>query len=67
MPAADDWYSGSIIFTSPNSDDCHLYKWDNSTGRLERHGAGSCPSASNSQSTGQQKRVNAIADGFRNK
>ncbi len=66
-PAATDRYSGSIIVSSPNRDSCRQYNLDNATGKMKDEGVFDCTSGANGQASGQQKRVNAIADGFRNR
>jgi hypothetical protein len=65
-PAANDHYSGSIVVAEPNRDTCRRYKLNNATGKMTDQGAGDCSAEANG-SNGQQTRINAIAEGFRNK
>jgi len=63
QPPGPDAYSGSIVISSPNAEECQHYRLDNTTGSIKYSGKNDCTESN--QSRGD--RVNAISSGFRNK
>jgi len=53
--------SGSIVVSTPNSNDCRRYRLDNTTGEIEDNGNGDC----GKRGGGQRGRIEAISNGFR--
>lgn len=65
LSMTSDRYAGSIIVSTPNQTDCRQYKWDNTTGKMTDGGTANCNATINAN--GGETRLNAIADGFRNR
>ena len=63
QPPSTRDYSGSIVISSPNGEECQHYRLDNTTGNIKYRGKNDCTESN--QSRGD--RVNAISSGFRNK
>lgn len=60
IPATDE-YSGTIIFSLANRDDCRQYNLDNASGRMQNTGKSSCKVET------PGSRVEEISNSFRGK
>lgn len=60
--AATPAFTGSIVVSMPNRDECLHYQWDNVTGKLENRGAVDCGAVAEGEG-----RIEAISRAFRNK
>jgi hypothetical protein len=63
QPLRTEEYSGSIVISSPNAEECRHYQLDNATGGIKYSGKNDCTEGH--QTSGD--RVGAILNGFRNR
>jgi hypothetical protein len=61
--SAQDQYVGSIVISSANHNECHQYRLDNATNKIQDSDKSECIRTGNGQGT----RLEAISNGFRNR